>query len=457
MQSKVAELTSSLMKMEFEKKDLQFSLDRRAKDYKVACDEVERMKSTVQSQKQQLEDATQTIADLTASLSTMRNQIVSLFISFSQFLDVDCAKEEELKPALYTIAREAFPAKSEPTSQESNLEMVVLGAVDHVSLLKTRLHACEDEVAAKATLLASQAKQISDLEEVNKNDQSLIARLQSTVTSLKTSQPASAASEAVETAEQVKELERSNTALREAMRSMQETLHEQQKRVEESESRAMALQKELVGIQKSSNDSVHQMFAATEEKTKQLTEEKERLRLAAETASLEASSLRELLEQTRKEYEQELTVLQEKKYNVEEQVTVSERFLALSNQNHREELNRLMIAQQEAQKETEEMKILLMEKEEELRASADNCEALREQSRGQIGELTKQVGELKAQLAEEKKKAEERRAELEASEKTMEAMVATRVQTMQQKEKESARQQQRNYEEEVGEEGESEV
>ena len=78
------------MKMEFEKKDLQFSLDRRAKDYKVACDEVERMKSTVQSQKQQLEDATQTIADLTASLSTMRNQIVSLFISFSQFLDVDC-------------------------------------------------------------------------------------------------------------------------------------------------------------------------------------------------------------------------------------------------------------------------------------------------------------------------------------------------------------------------------
>ena len=219
----------------------------------------------------------------------------------------------------------------------------------------------------------------------------------------------------------------------------------------------MALQKELVGIQKSSNDSVHQMFAATEEKTKQLTEEKERLRLAAETASLEASSLRELLEQTRKEYEQELTVLQEKKYNVEEQVTVSERFLALSNKNHREELNRLMIAQQEAQKETEEMKILLMEKEEELRASADNCEALREQSRGQIGELTKQVGELKTLLAEEKKKAEERRAELEASEKTMETMVATRVQTMQQKEKESARQQQRNYEEEVGEEGESEV
>ena len=46
---------------------------------------------------------------------------------------------------------------------------------------------------------------------------------------------------------------------------------------------------------------------------------------------------------------------------------------------------------------------------------------------------------------------------MEASEKTMEAMVATRVQTMQQKEKESARQQQRNYEEEVGEEGESEV
>ena len=171
--------------------------------------------------------------------------------------------------------------------------------------------------------------------------------------------------------------------------------------------------------------------------------------LAADAAAVEASGLREALERTRKEYEQELAVLREKKSRVEEQVTVSERFLAVSNQTHREELNRLLLAQQEAQQEAEAMKMTLMEKEEQLRSSASNYEALREQGREQVGELTRQVAQLRSALAEEKAKREEEQRALEACEKKMEGVIEARVVSAQQKEKESSRQMQRGFEEEV--------
>ena len=47
------------------------------------------------------------------------------------------------------------------------------------------------------------------------------------------------------------------------------------------------------------------------------------------------------------------------------------------------------------------MKMTLMEKEEQLRSSASNYEALREQGRAQVGELTRQVAQLRSALAEE--------------------------------------------------------
>ena len=416
LQSKVTELTSNLMKAEFEKKDLQFNLDKRSKEYKAVCDELEHTKSSFQTQKQQLEESTQAVADANATLSNLRSQIVSLFISFSQFLDVDCEREDDLKPALYSTVQNAFPEGSQ--SSDSNVEVVVLSAVDRVTMLKSRLRSIEGELKAKSNLLASQTKQISDLEGVSQSDRVLISRLQAKLDA-QSSAVADMASQPSESGE-VAELKHANEVLREAMGSLQTTLHQEQKRAEAAEEKATAAEKE-----------------------------KEQLQLAADAAAVEASGLREALERTRKEYEQELAVLREKKSRVEEQVTVSERFLAVSNQTHREELNRLLLAQQEAQQEAEAMKMTLMEKEEQLRSSASNYEALREQGRVQVGELTRQVAELRGALAEEKAKREEEQRALEACEKKMEGVIEARVVSAQQKEKESSRQMQRGFEEEV--------
>ncbi|KAM7454157.1 hypothetical protein BLSTO_05089, partial [Blastocystis sp. subtype 1] len=382
LQSKVTELTSSLMKAEFEKKDLQFNLDKRSKEYKAVCDELEHMKSSFQTQKQQLEESTQAVADANATLSNLRSQIVSLFISFSQFLDVDCEREDDLKPALYSTVQNAFPEGSQ--SSDSNVEVVVLSAVDRVTMLKSRLRSIEGELKAKSNLLASQTKQIADLEGVSQSDRVLISRLQAKLDA-QISAVAESATQSSESGEMA-ELKHANEVLREAMGSLQTTLHQEQKRAETAEARLVQVQADLVGVQRSSNESVQQMQQAAEEKAAAAEREKEQLQLAADAAVVEAAGLREALERTRKEYEQELAVLREKKSRVEEQVTVSERFLAVSNQTHREELNRLLLAQQEAQQEAEAMKMTLMEKEEQLRSSASNYEALREQGRAQVGE-----------------------------------------------------------------------
>ncbi|KAM7454981.1 hypothetical protein BLSTO_04261 [Blastocystis sp. subtype 1] len=95
------------------------------------------------------------------------------------------------------------------------------------------------------------------------------------------------------------------------------------------------------------------------------------------------------------------------------------------------------------------MKMTLMEKEEQLRSSASNYEALREQGRAQVGELTRQVAQLRGALAEEKAKREEEQRALEACEKKMEGVIEARVVSAQQKEKESSRQMQRGFEEEL--------
>ena len=441
LQSKVTELTSSLMKAEFEKKDLQFNLDKRSKEYKAVCDELEHMKSSFQTQKQQLEESTQAVADANATLSNLRSQIVSLFISFSQFLDVDCEREDDLKPALYSTVQNAFPEGSQ--SSDSNVEVVVLSAVDRVTMLKSRLRSIEGELKAKSNLLASQTKQISDLEGVSQSDRVLISRLQAKLDA-QSSAVAESASQSSESGEMA-ELKHAS----EAMGSLQTTLHQEQKRAETAEARLVQVQADLVGVQRNSNESVQQMQQAAEEKAFAAEKEKEQLQLAADAAAVEASGLREALERTRKEYEQELAVLREKKSRVEEQVTVSERFLAVSNQTHREELNRLLLAQQEAQQEAEAMKMTLMEKEEQLRSSASNYEALREQGRAQVGELTRQVAQLRGALAEEKAKREEEQRALEGCEKKMEGVIEARVVSAQQKEKESSRQMQRGFEEEV--------
>lgn len=71
---------------------------------------------------------------------------------------MDCEREDDLKPALYSTVQNAFPEGSH--SSDSNVEVVVLSAVDRVTMLKSRLRSIEGELKAKSNLLASQTSQI---------------------------------------------------------------------------------------------------------------------------------------------------------------------------------------------------------------------------------------------------------------------------------------------------------
>ena len=180
-----------------------------------------------------------------------------------------------------------------------------------------------------------------------------------------------------------------------------------------------------------------------------MEEDKAKLQSIAEETSAEVTSLRLALEQATKEYEHELAVLREKRYVVEEQISVSEKFLDSTTRAHREELTKLSIAQQEAQRETQELRMQLVEKEEELRSCMESLDVLREQSREQIKVLTSQLRVSEQKLAEEMTRVEQERHSLRESENQIDTLVADRVSAVEQKEREASRMQQRQYEEEV--------
>ena len=104
------ELTADIQKIEFEKRDLEYNLDKRNTDYKSLCQEHEQLQSEHSKTQKQLEESTARVSELEAILSAARNQITSLFISISQYLDVNCDREDEIKPNLYAAVRQIFPS-----------------------------------------------------------------------------------------------------------------------------------------------------------------------------------------------------------------------------------------------------------------------------------------------------------------------------------------------------------
>ena len=435
--------------MEFQNRDLEFNLERRNKDFKAIVKEKDELQSDFDTSKNQLEKATERVTELEALTSTARSQLTSLFISLSQYLDVNCEREEEIKPVLYSTARQIFPSSLSLAEEDSKneMELMLLSTVDKVSLLKSRFHAIEEEMSVKTSTIVSQGTQITNLLALSESDREAIAKLRQSLEKAQSSSSAAATTPERDT--QIAELERANTTLRSALQSMRESLEQQQKQVNESEARMVRMQKELVEVQQSSSEMVQQMHSASDEKIALLTEENKKLHQLAADSANEAAALHVLLEQTTKQYDQELTVLRERKYAVEQQVTVSEKFLDNTNRAHREELSKLTISLQEAQKEIESLHIQLMEKDAEVRGAVENYDSLRTQAADQIKELTQQIGEMKAKMREEKEQYERERESIQRSEQNLDAIIAEKVTIAEQKGKESAREQQRLFEEEV--------
>ena len=89
---------------------MEFNLERRNKDFKAIVKEKDELQSDFDTSKNQLEKATERVTELEALTSAARSQLTSLFISLSQYLDVNCEREEEIKPVLYSTARQIFPS-----------------------------------------------------------------------------------------------------------------------------------------------------------------------------------------------------------------------------------------------------------------------------------------------------------------------------------------------------------
>ena len=113
LRAKIAELTAQLKKVEFEKRDLDFNLNRRTTDYKAVSEKANQMKNEIEALKSDLDSTRAREQKMDATLSTARNQIMALFINLSQFLDVNCEREEEIKPNLYSAVRHIFPEAEE--------------------------------------------------------------------------------------------------------------------------------------------------------------------------------------------------------------------------------------------------------------------------------------------------------------------------------------------------------
>ena len=150
------------------------------------------------------------------------------------------------------------------------------------------------------------------------------------------------------------------------------------------------------------------------------------------------------------QYEQELAVLRARKVAVEQQVTVSEKFLEDHNRLHREEIDKLQKSLQAAQEEVQELRCQVLEREAELEAYQQSGEETKEQLAGQVASLTEQLRAMQGKLSNQQSSVlsvKKREAELE---KEMKTRLESSIAEMEQKDKEIIRQQQKGYEEEVG-------
>ena len=311
----------------------------------------------------------------------------------------------------------------------------------------------ESESNARATLSsrqelqATQEARIRQLESEVEENQSQLAKLKRQIHALEASGGVDAETEA-----QLEDLEETNANLRQALRGAKTNMEQQMQRQQEAEAQLVRLQTELVQLQETSNDMVQQTMAACEAKTSELAARARTAEAKLQAKEEELESLQAGWERSVGEYEKELATLRARKVAVEQQVTVSEKFLEDHNRLHREELDRVQSALQAAQEEVQELRCQVLEREAELEANQQSGEETREQLAAQVASLTEQLRAMQGRLSAQQSSVQsvkKREAELE---KEMKARLEASIAAMEEKDKEIIRQQQRGYEEEVSEE-----
>ena len=433
----ISKLNEKLKEMEVEKNNLEYTLSRRQDDYIALNESLLSVKSELEEKRKEFDELSTSYQKLQSESSSLRNQVDNLFLQLTTFLS---SPDDQL-----TEKREQITQTVQSLSSADSKESPVPSFVDRVLLLRDSEMNSRATLASHQELLSSQEAHIRQLEEESEGYKTKIDKLRNQIHSLE-----NATENGEELDSQIEELEETNESLRQALRGAKTNMEQQIMKQHETENQLVKLQSELVKLQETSNEMIQQTLAASEAKTSELSQRVARAEDLLAKKEEELETLQATWEKNMGQYEQELAVLRARKVAVEQQVTVSEKFLEDHNRLHREEIDKLQKSLQAAQEEVQELRCQVLEREAELEAYQQSGEETKEQLAGQVASLTEQLRAMQGKLSNQQSSVlsvKKREAELE---KEMKTRLENSIAEMEQKDREIIRQQQKGYEEEVG-------
>lgn len=435
--------------MEIEKNNAEYTLSRRQDEFITLTNSTQTLKNDFEAKEKEFAALTDENRQLKVDLTSLQDHATNTFLSLSDLVTSDVSKYEEKKSQLLDAAATLFE-KSESDVKESNLS-TIRTLLDQVQIIKQSAASAQETVKKHQELTEKQESYIKQMEASLENNKSQIESLEHRLASVNASHSDD------DENDQLAELEEANASLRTALRNAKERMEAQLKKQQETETQLMQAQEQLVAVQENSNEMVQQALAAAKKQKEECDEQMGAMTTQLDKKEEEVETLKASWEKAVGQYEQELAVLRSRKMAVEQQMSVSEKFLHEQNVAHRDELTKLQASLEAAEAEAQELRCQLLEKEAECESNQQAGEETTEQLKGQIASLTEQLRAMQTKLSSQQSSvvvSKKRELELESE---MREKLAASIQEMEEKDKEIIRQQQKGYEEEVSEEAGSEV
>ena len=435
--------------MEIEKNNAEYTLSRRQDEFITLTNSTQTLKNDFEAKEKEFAALTDENRQLKVDLTSLQDHATNTFLSLSDLVTSDVSKYEEKKSQLLDAAATLFE-KSESDVKESNLS-TIRTLLDQVQIIKQSAASAQETVKKHQELTEKQESYIKQMEASLENNKSQIESLEHRLASVNASHSDD------DESDQLAELEEANASLRTALRNAKERMEAQLKKQQETETQLMQAQEQLVAVQENSNEMVQQALAAAKKQKEECDEQMGAMTTQLDKKEEEVETLKASWEKAVGQYEQELAVLRSRKMAVEQQMSVSEKFLHEQNVAHRDELTKLQASLEAAEAQAQELRCQLLEKEAECESNQQAGEETTEQLKGQIASLTEQLRAMQTKLSSQQSSvvvSKKRELELESE---MREKLAASIQEMEEKDKEIIRQQQKGYEEEVSEEAGSEV
>lgn len=435
--------------MEIEKNNAEYTLSRRQDEFITLTNSTQTLKNDFEAKEKEFAALTDENRQLKVDLTSLQDHATNTFLSLSDLVTSDVSKYEEKKSQLLDAAATLFE-KSESDVKESNLS-TIRTLLDQVQIIKQSAASAQETVKKHQELTEKQESYIKQMEASLENNKSQIESLEHRLASVNASHSDD------DENDQLAELEEANASLRTALRNAKERMEAQLKKQQETETQLMQAQEQLVAVQENSNEMVQQALAAAKKQKEECDDQMGAMTTQLDKKEEEVETLKASWEKAVGQYEQELAVLRSRKMAVEQQMSVSEKFLHEQNVAHRDELTKLQASLEAAEAEAQELRCQLLEKEAECESNQQAGEETTEQLKGQIASLTEQLRAMQTKLSSQQSSvvvSKKRELELESE---MREKLAASIQEMEEKDKLIIRQQQKGYEEEVSEEAGSEA